>query len=176
MLEVIGSWVLEVLGSFGSYILKPTKRDGIIGTTKDMLCPFCDSDIKDRTIIYNDYARVFPSNRAIGPCHLLITPLRHVALWDALTPEEQAAIFDLLKKIKLTLKEAYSAEGFNIAWNEGVVAGQSVPHFHLHVIPRRTGDTGITEYDPRNFLYRPEKWKELSNQTLVEIKQRLQKD
>ena len=46
-------------------------------------------------------------------------------------------------------------EGFNFAWNDGPIAGQSVPHFHLHVLPRKQGDTGITEYEPRQFLYRP---------------------
>lgn len=47
------------------------------------------------------------------------------------------------------------AEGFNFAWNEGKDYGQSVPHFHLHVVPRSPGDEGITEYEPRKFLYRP---------------------
>lgn len=48
-----------------------------------------------------------------------------------------------------------NAEGFNFAWNMGEEAGQSVPHFHLHVVPRKPGDTGILEYEPRKFLYRP---------------------
>ncbi len=46
------------------------------------------------------------------------------------------------------------AEGFNLAWNEGKIAGQNVSHFHLHVVPRKIGDAGITEYEPRKFLYR----------------------
>ena len=35
------------------------------------------------------------------------------------------------------------------------MAGQTVPHFHLHILPRKKGDTGITQYEPRIFLYRP---------------------
>jgi len=46
-------------------------------------------------------------------------------------------------------------KGFHHAWNEEKVAGQSIPHFHLHIVPRKQGDEGITEYEPRKFLYRP---------------------
>lgn len=35
------------------------------------------------------------------------------------------------------------------------MAGQTVPHFHLHIVPRKQGDAGILEYEPRKFLYRP---------------------
>lgn len=42
-----------------------------------------------------------------------------------------------------------------MAWNEGGVAGQTVPHLHMHLVPRKQGDEGITEYEPRKFLYRP---------------------
>ena len=59
------------------------------------------------------------------------------------------------RTLRVALIDAFDAEGFHYAWNEGAVAGQSVPHFHLHVIPRRAGDEGITEYEPRKFLYRP---------------------
>jgi diadenosine tetraphosphate (Ap4A) HIT family hydrolase len=57
--------------------------------------------------------------------------------------------------ITAALARSFGAEGFNFAWNDGKLAGQSVPHFHLHVLPRKTGDQGIYEYEPRKFLYRP---------------------
>jgi diadenosine tetraphosphate (Ap4A) HIT family hydrolase len=60
-------------------------------------------------------------------------------------------------------------EGFHQAWNEGKVAGQSVPHFHLHVVPRKQGDEGITEYEPRKFLYRPGSREETPSQELESI-------
>ena len=138
-----------------------------------MACPFCDIEIEERTITKNDYARTFPSNRAIGPCHLLITPLRHAATWDELASEEQIAILDLLQQIKPILQKEFKAEGFNVAWNEGEVAGQSIPHFHLHVVPRKTGDRGVIGHDPRQFLYRPETWEEVSEEVLEKIKQTL---
>jgi len=121
-----------------------------------MKCVYCEKpEIKERTIIQNDLAWAFPTNIPIVPGHILIAPIRCVAKFEDLTTEEQSAIFELLGKLKKALTKLFGAEGFNFAWNEGVLAGQSVPHFHLHVLPRKEGDTGIIKYEPREFLYRP---------------------
>jgi len=121
-----------------------------------MNCVYCDlSAIRAREITRNKYAWVFPTNIPIVPGHLLILPIRHVANFSDLTSEEKEAIFDLREKLVPVLKKLFGAEGFNYAWNEEKIAGQSVPHFHLHMLPRKTGDIGITEYEPRKFLYRP---------------------
>jgi diadenosine tetraphosphate (Ap4A) HIT family hydrolase len=77
-----------------------------------------------------------------------------VATFEELTKEEKEAVFDLSEKIKKSLTKVFNSEGFNHAWNEGELAGQSVPHFHLHILPRKQGDAGIYEYEPRKFLYR----------------------
>jgi len=121
-----------------------------------MNCAYCElPEIKAREIIRNEFAWAFPTNIPIVPGHLLILPIRHVSNLSELTSEEIKAIFDLREKLIPVMKEVFGAEGFNYAWNEGKVAGQSAPHFHLHMLPRKTGDTGITEYEPRKFLYRP---------------------
>jgi len=120
-----------------------------------MSSPFLGQDVQSRVIIENDLAFAFPTNIPIVSGHTLISPKREVVNYDDLTKEEKEAIFDLLGRIKKSLIKAFGAEGFNVAWNEGEVAGQSVKHFHLHVLPRKEGDSGVTEYDPRKFLYRP---------------------
>lgn len=121
-----------------------------------MICPYCElPEIKNREIISNKLAWAFPTNIPIVPGHILICPIRCVAKLEDLTPDEVEAIFDLYKKLKPALVKLFQAEGFNYAWNEGKLAGQSVPHFHLHMLPRKLGDDGITEYEPRQFLYRP---------------------
>lgn len=121
-----------------------------------MSCVYCDSpDIAARRITESDLSRVFPTNIPITPGHVLVVPKRHVAKLSELTGEELLDIFGLAERIKAALAKAFGATGFNIAFNEGEVAGQSVPHLHLHVVPRSAGDTGITEYEPRTFLYRP---------------------
>ena len=121
-----------------------------------MSCAFCrNQEIKERTVIENDLAFVFPTNIPIVPGHLLICPKRHVQYYEDVTQEEKVAIESLREKLKFALQKAFGAEGFNYAWNEEIIGGQSVPHFHLHIIPRKEGDTGIYQYEPREFLYRP---------------------
>ncbi len=133
-------------------------------------CVYCtNTEVKSREIIRNEYAWAFPTNIPIVPGHILISPIRCVAKFEDLTPEEVSAIFDLREKLRASLIKSFDAEGFNYAWNEGKLAGQSVPHFHLHMLPRKTGDTGILEYEPRKFIYRPGERETSPEQELQEI-------
>lgn len=119
-------------------------------------CVYCNSpEIKGRTIFRNDLVWAFPTNIPITPGHILISPIRHVRTFEELTDGERDALFILAIKMKTALRSLFGAEGFHHVWNENEVGGQSVPHFHLHIVPRRNGDAGITEYEPRKFLYRP---------------------
>jgi diadenosine tetraphosphate (Ap4A) HIT family hydrolase len=119
-------------------------------------CPFCTTpELTERSITQNTLARAFLTNIPIVPGHTLIVPLRHVLRFNELTGEERDAIFNIRETLRKTFTILFGAEGFHTAWNEGAVAGQSIPHFHLHMIPRKKSDAGITEYDPRKFLYRP---------------------
>lgn len=121
-----------------------------------MSCQFCNNkNISERTIYKDDLVWAFPTNIPIVPGHILICPTRCVSKFEDLTNEELKAIRKLLIRLKEQLKNIFGTEGFHCVWNEGSVAGQSVNHFHLHVVPRKTGDEGITEYEPRKFLYRP---------------------
>src|SRR3989344_6715306 len=120
------------------------------------MCPYCKSkEIKWRIIVSNAFAFAFPTNIPIVPGHILICTKKHRRTLNDLTKKEIHAIFDLQKKLKKALTRAFKAEGFNYAWNENPVAGQNIGHFHLHMLPRKKGDTGIIRYEPRKFLYRP---------------------
>jgi diadenosine tetraphosphate (Ap4A) HIT family hydrolase len=127
--------------------------------SKDMqssLCDFCDNpDLKRRVIFATDLVWALPTNIPIVPGHVLICPIRHVKNFEELTADERKAIFEVLGKIKNALVKTFGATAFNYAWNEGESAGQSIKHLHLHVLPRKEGDIGITKYEPREFLYRP---------------------
>jgi diadenosine tetraphosphate (Ap4A) HIT family hydrolase len=140
------------------------------------MCPFCvNAEVLARAVVREELAWAFPSNIPIVPGHILIAPIRHAAKWDDMTAAEQSAIFNLLKKLKDALAKEFQTDGFNIAWNEGEIAGQSVPHFHLHVVPRKSGDTGVTEYEPRKFLYRPGSREASPQAELVAVAKRIQK-
>ena len=124
-------------------------------TIKEKKCVYCDlSEIRAREIIGNDLAWAFPTNIPITPGHTLVSPRRCVASLEEMTNEERLAVLELADKIMPALKKIYGADGFNCVWNQGKLAGQSVPHFHLHIIQRKDGDTGLLGYDPRSMLYR----------------------
>jgi histidine triad (HIT) family protein len=135
-----------------------------------MKCVYCELDvIKQREIVGNDLVWAFPTNIPIVPGHTLIVPRRCVARYEDLTSAEKDALEEMRIRIVNALKKQFGAEGFNFSYNEGKLAGQSVPHFHLHVLPRKEGDTGITEYEPRKFLYRPGSREDSPEEELREI-------
>ncbi|MSU60628.1 MAG: HIT domain-containing protein [Candidatus Staskawiczbacteria bacterium] len=120
-----------------------------------MTCAFCDDkNLTLRTIYKDELVMAFPSTASIVAGHTLVCPLRHVEKVDDLSEGELKSIKDFIVQLKEAMKKCLGAEGFNIAWNEGEKAGQSVSHLHIHVLPRKGGDTGIYEYEPRKFLYR----------------------
>ena len=103
-------------------------------------CLFCsikDSGLADEnTLAYASYD-TYP----VSEWHCLIIPKRHVKDYFELTNDEVIACNDLIKKIKekILLKDPL-VKGFNMGTNAGKIAGQSVLHCHIHLIPRREGD------------------------------------
>lgn len=76
---------------------------------------------------------------------MLIVPHRHVASWIELHETEQTAILQAIERAQSLISSKYDCDGFNVGFNQGTAAGQTIPHFHLHVIPRNEGDMD----DPR---------------------------
>ncbi len=127
----------------------------------------------ERVIAENDLAFALLTYIPITPGHTLVCPKREVATFAELTNEELLAISKLTKKVMTALEKTFGAKGFNCAWNQGANFGQSIPHFHLHIVPRTPGDSGIYQYEPREFLYRPGGRKILPNNTLTPIAQEI---
>jgi diadenosine tetraphosphate (Ap4A) HIT family hydrolase len=129
-----------------------------MATKRSKSCAFCDQVVKhesDRLIYKDNLVMVFPTNIPIVPGHILICPVRCIENINNLTKKELFAIFSIINKLSLILAPIFETSGFNYAWNEGECAGQAVPHLHIHMLPRKPGDAGITTYEPRKFLYRP---------------------
>jgi len=75
--------------------------------------------------------------------HLMVSPVRHEPELTGLTREEGAGVFVAVQRAELALRAAMQPDGFNIGVNQGLVAGASIEHVHLHVVPRWGGDTNF---------------------------------
>lgn len=105
----------------------------------DATCPFCN--LGNRVIENYNSADCIRDNFPVTDKHSLIIPKRHIATVSDLSMNELNDVFFLSKKIKSELRLIDSKiKGFNIGFNEGRAAGQTIPHVHLHLIPRRFGD------------------------------------
>lgn len=110
----------------------------------DKSCPFCALP-PERIIDANELALVIRDGFPVSKGHTLIIPKRHVGSWFDTSADERAALFALLDQAKLILDHEFKPDSFNIGINDGAAAGQTVPHLHIHLIPRYKGD----QEDPR---------------------------
>ena len=103
-------------------------------------CLFCNSKISG-IAHENDLAYASYDTYPVSEFHCLIIPKRHVIDYFQLTDEELVACNDLIKVIKeeILIKDK-NVKAFNIGTNAGKIAGQSIMHCHIHLIPRREDD------------------------------------
>lgn len=76
----------------------------------------------------------------VSPGHALVIPRREVPDWLAASQDERSALIDLVGDVLAILQRERSPDGFNVGFNLGNAAGQTVGHLHVHVIPRYAGD------------------------------------
>jgi diadenosine tetraphosphate (Ap4A) HIT family hydrolase len=110
--------------------------------TKDPNCPFCDPEKKEVIIAQNGTTYAVEDGFPVTPLHTLIIPRRHTLDYFTMTSQERRDAEDLINYLrdKITSEDP-TVLGFNIGVNCGKIAGQSVMHAHIHLIPRRKGDT-----------------------------------
>jgi diadenosine tetraphosphate (Ap4A) HIT family hydrolase len=107
-------------------------------------CPFCNLPLS-RILFAREQSLVFRDAFPITLGHTLVIPKRHVKSIFELTIEELAELFQAVREAKDELISELKPDGFNIGINDGVSAGQTVMHLHVHLIPRYYGDKS----DPR---------------------------
>lgn len=110
---------------------------------KDTNCIFCkiaNGEIPSKTLYEDDKFRVILD---LGPAtkgHALILPKEHYADLYELPDETAGEVMKLAKKMAAQMTERLGCEGFNLVQNNGELAGQTVFHFHMHLIPRYKED------------------------------------
>ena len=105
-------------------------------------CPFCHENIKDSIVAEQNTVIAIHDNFPVTDGHLLIVPKRHVENYFDMSESEKKDSGDMVMKLKAHITENdHSVTGFNIGTNIGESAGQTIFHAHIHLIPRRKGDT-----------------------------------
>jgi histidine triad (HIT) family protein len=105
-----------------------------------IFCKIANGEIPSNTIYEDDLFRVILDIAPANPGHCLILPKSHAADIFALDDKLVSSAHSLAKKIATAVKAAVNADGINIVQNNGAAAGQSVSHYHVHIIPRFDGD------------------------------------
>ena len=105
-----------------------------------IFCKLANGIIPTNTIYEDDDFRVFMDAAPATKGHCLIVPKEHFDNLEEIDDAVAAKVLPLAKKIMKHLKEKLSWDGFNVMQNNGEVAGQTVFHFHMHLIPRYNDD------------------------------------
>ncbi len=111
---------------------------------KDENCIFCklaNGEIPTATLYEDDNFRVILDASPASKGHALILPKEHYANLYELDDAVASKVLPLAKKLITKLTEILGCDGYNIVQNNGETAGQTVFHYHMHLIPRYKGDT-----------------------------------
>ncbi|MBK6582084.1 MAG: HIT domain-containing protein [Gammaproteobacteria bacterium] len=107
-------------------------------------CVFCALPA-NRLVQSNATAIAIRDAYPVSPGHSLIIPKRHIGSFFEVSSVERADLMALLASMRALLNAELNPEAYNIGINDGPQAGQTVPHMHMHLIPRFVGDVA----DPR---------------------------
>jgi diadenosine tetraphosphate (Ap4A) HIT family hydrolase len=107
--------------------------------TEPSNCPFCRLR-PERILHQSPLALAITDGHPVSAGHCLVVPRRHVGSWFDTTDEERREMLQLLDAARQTVVRRHAPAAFNVGINDGPVAGQTVPHVHVHLIPRYAGD------------------------------------
>ncbi len=105
-----------------------------------IFCKIAKGEIPSNTIYEDDSFRVILDNGPATKGHALVLPKEHYADLYEIPEDVVAGAVKVAKKVAGTMKEKLACDGLNLVQNNGEAAGQTVIHFHLHIIPRYAND------------------------------------
>jgi len=94
----------------------------------------------ERIILAGENCVAFYDRYPVNEGHALVIPCNPVVSLYELEENIQAELWDMVRQVRTILKETFNPDGFNIDINDGASAGQTMPHTHIHLIPRYKGD------------------------------------
>lgn len=130
-----------------------------------IFCKLANGEIPTRSIYEDEDFKVILDTAPATRGHALILPKEHADNLYQLPEEMTGRAFVLAKKMAASMTEILGCQGFNIVQNNGEAAGQTVFHFHIHLVPRYTDDEQGLFWEPRHY----------SDEMLDEIRSRLAK-
>lgn len=125
-----------------------SRKEGIILEENCIFCKIARGDIPSATLYEDEEFRVILDLGPASKGHALVIPKIHAANLFELPDETAAKALVIAKKVAAQLKEGLQADGLNVVQNNGAAAGQTVDHFHIHLIPRYENDTVNVKWVP----------------------------
>ena len=127
-----------------------------------IFCKIANGEIPSRTLYEDDDFRVILDLNPVTKGHALILPKDHYRNLYEIDDSIAAKVLPLARKMAVTMTEKLGCDGFNVFQNNNEIAGQTVFHFHMHLIPRYKGDhvglgwnkTELTDEDKDDILSR----------------------
>jgi diadenosine tetraphosphate (Ap4A) HIT family hydrolase len=112
---------------------------------KNVTCPFCNPNSDRELILESATAYAIYDKFPVNNGHALIIPKKHCSDYFQLSFKEQSACWFVLNKVKEIITAKFNPDGYNVGINVNRVAGQTIDHVHIHLIPRYSGDVEIPE-------------------------------
>jgi histidine triad (HIT) family protein len=133
--------LLTLLGAKAKYGIRTRRRDDAVASSLVSDCAFCEIVAGRRpadVVLDEPEVLAFLDQRPVFPGHTLLVPRLHVEGLDDLPPEVVAPLFDAARRLSRAVRAAVEADGSFVAVNNHI--SQSVPHLHVHILPRRRRD------------------------------------
>ena len=135
-----------------------------------IFCKIINKEIPGHILFENEYVLAFLDISQTTKGHTLVIPKKHVEDVFSMTEEDMAHVFSVVPKIANALKTTFNADGMNIVNNNKPVAGQTVFHYHVHLIPRYTfEDSFDVKYTNNMSNYTPETLAALKEENLTNL-------